>query len=182
MFWADSKARLGQYSKASEVYAFGVCAHFLIWGQPLFHKENQLDYLNNRIKSKNAWDDGFLLQGIINRCLDDDIEARPTFETLEKEVFNHFLETLLKAARNEKDALTAQDKNALDLIKDYATLPILAHQEREYHNTCLMRACASGRLLVVIAIIEWGVDLNAQNKRGETALDWAIGKGKHDVA
>jgi serine/threonine protein kinase len=40
-FWADSNARAGKYSKESEVYAFGLCAHYLIWGQPLFDEDNE---------------------------------------------------------------------------------------------------------------------------------------------
>jgi len=118
MFWADSKARVGQYSMASEVYAFGVCAHFLIWGQPLFHKGNQEQYLANTVKSKNSRNDAFLLQGIINWCLSD-IEERPTFVILEMEVFYHLLRALVTAKNEEADA------KAVDLIKNYATLPIL---------------------------------------------------------
>jgi hypothetical protein len=51
MYWADRNARFGKYSKESEVYAFGLCAHYLIWGQPLYHKENKKDYLDNSVKS-----------------------------------------------------------------------------------------------------------------------------------
>jgi serine/threonine protein kinase len=73
MYYADANARAGKYSKECEVYAFGVCAHYLIWGQPLFSKHNVQDYLNNKTKSKNCGDaDGLLLQGIINWCLDDE--------------------------------------------------------------------------------------------------------------
>jgi len=72
MYYADANARAGKYSKECEVYAFGVCAHYLIWGQPLFSKHNEKDYLNNKTKSKNVSDDGVLLQGIINWCLDDE--------------------------------------------------------------------------------------------------------------
>jgi len=72
MYYADANARAGKYSKECEVYAFGVCAHYLIWGQPLFSKHNVQDYLNNKTKSKNAYDDGSLLQGIINWCLHDE--------------------------------------------------------------------------------------------------------------
>jgi len=65
--------RAGKYSKECEVYAFGVCAHYLIWGQPLFSNHNVQDYLNNKTKSENCdVGDGFLLQGIINWCLDDE--------------------------------------------------------------------------------------------------------------
>jgi len=118
MFWADSKARMGKYSMASEVYAFGVCAHFLIWGQPLFHKGNQKEYLTNTVKSKNTGYDGVLLQGIINWCLSD-TEERPTFLILEMEVFCYLLSALVEVRNAEDDA------KAVDLIKNYATLPIL---------------------------------------------------------
>jgi serine/threonine protein kinase len=177
MFWADVKARAGQYSMASEVYAFGVCAHFLIWGQPLFGDHNKQAYLDNTKKSKNFKNDASLLQGIINWCLSDEMD-RPTFEMLEKEVFYHYLGALLTAEEDDK---------ALALIRDYATLPILSHQERVNEWTCLIRACFWGRLLVVKAIVEWrddkgeGVDLNAKTK-GETALDWAVIKDKPDIA
>jgi len=72
MYYADANAQAGNYNKESEVYAFGACAHYLIWGQPLFSKHNKQDYLNNKTKSKNASYDGCLLQGIINWCLHDD--------------------------------------------------------------------------------------------------------------
>jgi len=72
MYYADANARAGKYSKECEVYAFGVCAHYLIWGQPLFSKHNVQDYLNNKTKSKNVGYDGHLLQGIINWCLHDE--------------------------------------------------------------------------------------------------------------
>jgi len=72
MYYADANARAGKYSKECEVYAFGVCAHYLIWGQPLFSKHNVQDYLNNKTKSKNAPYDSYLLQGIINWCLHDE--------------------------------------------------------------------------------------------------------------
>jgi len=72
MYYADANARAGKYSKECEVYAFGVCAHYLIWGQPLFSKHNVQDYLNNKTKSKNTTRDGNLLQGIINWCLHDE--------------------------------------------------------------------------------------------------------------
>jgi len=72
MYYADANARAGKYSKECEVYAFGVCAHYLIWGQPLFSKHNVQDYLNNKTKCKNATHDSYLLQGIINWCLDDE--------------------------------------------------------------------------------------------------------------
>jgi len=72
MYYADANARAGKYSKECEVYAFGVCAHYLIWGQPLFSKHNEKDYLNNKTKSRNTLSDGWLLQGIINWCLDDE--------------------------------------------------------------------------------------------------------------
>jgi len=72
MYYADANARAGKYSKECEVYAFGVCAHYLIWGQPLFSKHNEKDYLNNKTKSRNAWNDNCLLQGIINWCLHDE--------------------------------------------------------------------------------------------------------------
>jgi len=158
MFWADVKARAGQYSMASEVYAFGVCAHFLIWGQQLFGDHNKQAYLDNTKKSNNCGNcDHLLLQGIINWCLSDEID-RPTFEILEREVFYHYLLALLRAREDDK---------ALALIRDYATLPILSHHEKETTNTCLMRACYRGRLSVVKAIVEYrndkgeGVDLNA---------------------
>jgi len=74
MYYADANARAGKYSKECEVYAFGVCAHYLIWGQPLFSKHNVQDYLNNKTKSKNCgqYNDGSLLQGIINWFLHDE--------------------------------------------------------------------------------------------------------------
>jgi len=108
---------MGQYSMSSEVYAFGACMHYLIWGQPLFDKDNQQDYLGNKIKSKNARFDGHLLQGIINWCLSDEVD-RPTFSILEMEIFWHYLKALLEAKNDNK---------AVDLIKNYATMPILSH-------------------------------------------------------
>jgi len=72
MFWADADARNKRYTKTSEVYAFGLCAHYLIWGQPLFHKGDKRAYENNTTKSNNTRFDYWLLQGIINWCLDDD--------------------------------------------------------------------------------------------------------------
>jgi serine/threonine protein kinase len=41
MFWVDSDARDGKYNMESEVYSFGLCMHYLIWGQPLFNKFNK---------------------------------------------------------------------------------------------------------------------------------------------
>jgi len=72
MFWADADARNGKYCMTSEVYAFGLCAHYLIWGQPLFDKGDKRAYENNTTKSNNVSDDSFLLQGIISWCLHDD--------------------------------------------------------------------------------------------------------------
>jgi len=72
MYWADADARNKRYTKTSEVYAFGLCAHYLIWGQPLFHKGDKRAYENNTTKSNNVDSDGWLLQGIINWCLHDD--------------------------------------------------------------------------------------------------------------
>lgn len=74
---------------------------------------------------------------------------RPTFEVLEKEIFYHYLGALLTAEEDDK---------ALALIRDYATLPILTHHEKETTWTCLMNACYTGRLLVVKAIVEYRND------------------------
>jgi len=51
-----------------------------------------------------------------------------------------------------------------------------------------MKACIEDSLLVVKAIVEYrndkgeGVDLNAKDKDGATALDWAVICRSHDVA
>ena len=71
MYWADADARNKRYSWTSEVYAFGLCAHYLYWGGPLFHKGDKKAYENNTTKSYNAGYDKYLLQGVINWCLHD---------------------------------------------------------------------------------------------------------------
>jgi len=73
MYWADFEARERKYSKTSEVYSFGLCAHYLIWGQPIYHEGNERDYYENDAKSENAPFDSWLLQGVVNWCLVDDL-------------------------------------------------------------------------------------------------------------
>jgi len=87
-YWADMAARVGKYSKKSEVYAFGLLAYYFIFGVPLYSEENEQQYLENelRIERKDC-PPAFLLAGIINMCLDCDPSKRPSFEDLEKSIF-----------------------------------------------------------------------------------------------
>lgn len=38
--WADHKARAGEYSKESEVYSFACLGYFILFGEPLFSRDD----------------------------------------------------------------------------------------------------------------------------------------------
>ena len=48
--WADSLARLGNYSKASEVYSFACLCHYVLFAVPLFNRKNEKAYIENTAK------------------------------------------------------------------------------------------------------------------------------------
>jgi len=49
-YWADMAARKGKYGKKSEVYAFGLLAYYLIFGEPLYSEKNEQQYLENELR------------------------------------------------------------------------------------------------------------------------------------
>jgi len=46
--WADSNARCRNFNKASEVYAFALCAYYILHGEPLFSRKDPQAYLDNK--------------------------------------------------------------------------------------------------------------------------------------
>jgi serine/threonine protein kinase len=48
--WADSNARVGNYSEKSEVYSFACLGYYILYGEPLFSRENPKAYTNNTAK------------------------------------------------------------------------------------------------------------------------------------
>jgi len=45
--YADANARTAKFNKASEVYAFALCAYYILHGKPLYTRDDPLAYLNN---------------------------------------------------------------------------------------------------------------------------------------
>lgn len=67
--WADANARAAKYDKTSEVYAFGLNAHYIIYAESLFSRDDVTAYLQNSTKSEKVKNDRYMLQGLINKCL-----------------------------------------------------------------------------------------------------------------
>jgi hypothetical protein len=43
-FFADADARAGNFGPKSDVYAFALCAYFILHGEPLFNEQNENAY------------------------------------------------------------------------------------------------------------------------------------------
>jgi len=115
-YWADMMAREKKYSMESEVYAFGLNVYYIIFAKPLYSKDDEHAYLENKHglggkEFNEAMNEAeFLLIDTIKACLDDDPTQRPTFATLEKSIFNRCISTFCK---QKKDGF---DVKALELI------------------------------------------------------------------
>ena len=46
-YFADSEARSGRFGPASVVYAFALCAYYILHGEPLFSEKNENAYTHN---------------------------------------------------------------------------------------------------------------------------------------
>jgi hypothetical protein len=118
------------------VFAFGLNAYFILFGESLFTRANERAYFENLTKVKpNDFHETFLQQ-IINMCLDSDPTKRPTFDFLNMEVFQQCIFILL---RQGTEKATMQ---AVELIKASATKSMLDYQNEDYGYTCLFHACA----------------------------------------
>jgi hypothetical protein len=51
------------------VYAFALCAYFILHGEPLFDENNELAYDNNTAKNEKGNETWELLKAAINSCL-----------------------------------------------------------------------------------------------------------------
>ena len=80
-FFADAAARAGNFTPASDVYAFALCAYFILHGETLFNESNEKAYDLNTEKNKKG-SNHELLQKTVNICLADDHDARPDFNDL----------------------------------------------------------------------------------------------------
>ena len=49
--YADRDSRFKNFSWASDIYSFGLCVHFILWGKHLYTKKNHQAWLNNSEKS-----------------------------------------------------------------------------------------------------------------------------------
>jgi len=85
MFWADVKAREGQFSITSEIYSFALCVFYIIYEKPLYSEANKQEYLDNK-KRVEEGEDFELLKMIINQCLDNNPENRPGIVKFGKEI------------------------------------------------------------------------------------------------
>lgn len=84
-YYADLNARNSKFNAKSDIYAFGLCAYFLIFGVHMYSKENAQAWRNNTETAKKS-EDLFILQAMINRCLLDKPEDRPDFKLLAGEI------------------------------------------------------------------------------------------------
>lgn len=165
--WADANARAGKYSKTSEVYAFALVAYYMIYGEQLFTKQNQQEYLNNQYEFlyRGPGLDHVLLEGTIKKCLQTDPAARPTFTFLEKEIFYYYFQALMELKSE------CSDKKALTLIQMYGTEEIVNHQvDNETKCTCLHEASMNDRPYVVKALLALNANPNVWNSLGANAL------------
>ena len=69
--WADFNARVGQYSEKSEVYSFACLCFYMLTAKPLFSRDDENAYLENKTKVNYGIKEGdwVLLQGTLNLCL-----------------------------------------------------------------------------------------------------------------
>jgi serine/threonine protein kinase len=87
-FFADADARAGNFGPKSDVYAFALCAYFILHGEPLFNEQNENAYDNNSAKNEKGRLTWNMLKTTINNCLKDDPNERPDFKEIEGEVLN----------------------------------------------------------------------------------------------
>jgi len=120
--WADSDARWKKFSSTSEVYAFALCAYYLMHAEPLYTRDDPKAYDNNTKKNEKG-NRFVLMQTTINQCILDDPSARLTFEQLQGEIFHHLIAELCY------EATQAADCEAVGLIEKYGT-----HQLLNYHE------------------------------------------------
>jgi len=45
--YADLDARFKRFSWASDIYSFGLCAYFILWGRHLYTRDNHKQWLDN---------------------------------------------------------------------------------------------------------------------------------------
>lgn len=89
---------------------------------------------------------------------------------------NHLRATA--ACIEQGDDPSAEDEEIVDLLLEFGAEP-------EYQNsfgTALMLAIESGYLNMVKLLVRAGVNVNAQNQEGKTALSKARGRGHEDLA
>jgi len=72
------------------VYAFALCAYYILHGKPLHTRADPRASDNNTKRNEQGYD-WELMRTTINECLQDDPDARLKFEELQKEIFYYYI-------------------------------------------------------------------------------------------
>ena len=153
------------------MYAFALCAYFILHGEPLFDENNELAYDNNTAKNEKGNETWELLKAAINSCLQDNPDDRPDFTALEGEAFLFLLEGLCQEQSEQAD------EKAVALIEEYGNEELLNYPEMTMKQTCLMDASRLNRPAITKALLAKGANPNlVETLEGSTALHMAMYK------
>ncbi|RHZ48722.1 hypothetical protein Glove_543g9 [Diversispora epigaea] len=104
-----------EYTKAADVYSFGIIAYEMITGFPPYpdvpHDEDLAIKICNGLRPKIPFHTSKLITRIIMRCWDDRVTHRPTFKELYDEL-NKYWKIYLKERKNKDSEIVIQIKKA----------------------------------------------------------------------
>ncbi|RHZ64772.1 hypothetical protein Glove_320g54 [Diversispora epigaea] len=109
-----------EYTKAADVYSFGIIAYEIITGfAPYYDIPHDIDLARkicNGLRPKIPFHIPKLITGLIMRCWDARVTHRPTFKELLEEVWTYYLDYVKSISKNNNE-ITVQIKQAKKISK-----------------------------------------------------------------
>ena len=115
-----------------------LCFYSIFYGEYLYDQRNWNEWMDNSCKDEN----NSVISAIINKCLDSNLEKRPSLETIQKEVDNAQIEQLLIELRNDEALNFKKIKEITekeDFDADYGNLRYLFEKYKCGHLKDLLR-------------------------------------------